>query len=235
MPLILKGENVLLIAPIGSGKNQSNIATSFLNVFASTGEKRNVHTLYYTAQSSQSQFGQKHLFIGKHFRVRRKQALKPSDILIVTSETLQAILLGKLMQKHLSNVRFVIIDEVHELADSKRGVQLTVALERLRELTGRSEFQRIGFQRLLHVLVEINGILENVKQIMNKRLSGEKLAEEEIRTLSYARRIADLILSYGKQAVIVLQVMGVGPETASRILGKITCKREGILYGSFEG
>jgi len=50
---------------------------------------------------------------------------------------------------------------------------------------------------------------------MNKRLSGEKLAEEEIRTLSYAHRIADLILSYGKQAVIALQVMGVGPETAS--------------------
>ena len=70
---------------------------------------------------------------------------------------------------------------------------------------------------------------------MNKRLSGEKLAEEEIRTLSYAHRIADLILSYGKQAVIALQVMGIGPETASRILGKIACKREGILYGSFEG
>jgi len=56
---------------------------------------------------------------------------------------------------------------------------------------------------------------------MDKRLSGEKLAEEEIRTLSYTRRIADLILSYGKQAVIALQVMGVGSETASRILGKM--------------
>jgi ATP-dependent Lhr-like helicase len=47
------------------------------------------------------------------------------------------------MKQHLTQVKHVIIDEVHELASSKRGVQLTVALERLREVVG-SEFQRIG-------------------------------------------------------------------------------------------
>ena len=47
------------------------------------------------------------------------------------------------MRQHLSAVRWVIVDEVHELADSKRGSQLSLALERLRWVTGR-EFQRIG-------------------------------------------------------------------------------------------
>jgi ATP-dependent Lhr-like helicase len=47
------------------------------------------------------------------------------------------------MRQHLSYVRYVIIDEVHELAEDKRGVQLTVALERLLEIAGR-EFQRVG-------------------------------------------------------------------------------------------
>src|SRR5207244_7491381 len=74
---------------------------------------------------------------------RRKQAANPPDILITTPETLQAILPGKVMQRHLRSVRYVIIDEVHQFATDRRGVQLAVGLQRLRRITDR-EFQRIG-------------------------------------------------------------------------------------------
>jgi ATP-dependent Lhr-like helicase len=63
--------------------------------------------------------------------------------MITTPETLQAIIPGWVMQQHLQQVRWVIVDEVHELADSKRGSQLALALERLRLITGK-EFQLIG-------------------------------------------------------------------------------------------
>ncbi|MGD8545921.1 MAG: DEAD/DEAH box helicase, partial [Candidatus Bathyarchaeota archaeon] len=76
-------------------------------------------------------------------KFRRRQALFPPNMLVTTPETLQAILPGALMKRHLTHVKCVIIDEVHELASSKRGVQLTAALERLYEITGK-EFQRIG-------------------------------------------------------------------------------------------
>src|SRR2546422_7840851 len=46
------------------------------------------------------------------------------------------------MQRHLKNVKYVIIDEVHQLAADRRGIQLAVALERLRSVAGG--FQRIG-------------------------------------------------------------------------------------------
>lgn len=76
-------------------------------------------------------------------RERTRQARSPPDILITTPETLQAILPGWLMRQHLQHVQWVIIDEVHEMADSKRGSQLSLSLERLRWIAGK-DFQMIG-------------------------------------------------------------------------------------------
>jgi ATP-dependent Lhr-like helicase len=61
---------------------------------------------------------------------------------------------------------------------------------------------------------------------LKKRREGKDLAEEELRELTQARREADLVLSYGKNAILALEVKGVGPETASRILGKMHPKED---------
>jgi ATP-dependent Lhr-like helicase len=63
--------------------------------------------------------------------------------------------------------------------------------------------------------------VENLREILGKRMGGKRITEGELKELANARRTADLILSYGKKAVIALEVRGVGPETASRILGKM--------------
>jgi len=56
---------------------------------------------------------------------------------------------------------------------------------------------------------------------LKRRREGKELMPEELKELSQARRKADLVLSYGSQAVRAMQVKGVGPETASRILGRM--------------
>jgi ATP-dependent Lhr-like helicase len=61
---------------------------------------------------------------------------------------------------------------------------------------------------------------------MHKRIEDKELAEEDLRDLAKTRRMADLVLSYGRKAVIALEVKGVGPETASRILGKMHPKED---------
>ncbi|MEM2110885.1 MAG: DEAD/DEAH box helicase [Candidatus Bathyarchaeia archaeon] len=156
IPLILKGENVLLVAPTGSGKTEAALLPVFSN-FLEIPEKKGVSILYVTPLRALNRDMVKRLMTWAGFldlrvevrhgdtevKTRRRQALKPPNMLITTPETLQAILPGALMQNHLRNVRFVIIDEVHEIAGDKRGVQLTVALERLQEITGKA-FQRIG-------------------------------------------------------------------------------------------
>ncbi len=73
---------------------------------------------------------------------RSRQIRNPPDIMITTPETLQSILPTKYIGEYLKNLKVVIVDEVHELYYSKRGAQLSVALERLVERAG--DFQRIG-------------------------------------------------------------------------------------------
>jgi ATP-dependent Lhr-like helicase len=156
IPHVLKGENVLLIAPNGSGKTEA-VLLPVLSKILEHPERHGISVIYITPLRAlnrdmikrMSHWASKlNLSIqvrhgDTETKVRRKQAIHPPDILVTTPETLQAILPGSRMQEHLRHVRCVIIDEVHELATDKRGVQLSLALERLFELTGK-EFQRIG-------------------------------------------------------------------------------------------
>jgi ATP-dependent Lhr-like helicase len=57
--------------------------------------------------------------------------------------------------------------------------------------------------------------------LLKKRRERLELNDEERDKLARARRGADLVLSYGKKAVIAQSVYGIGPQTASRILAEM--------------
>jgi ATP-dependent Lhr-like helicase len=156
IPPILAGENLLLIAPTGTGKTEAVLLPVFSKLIQQE-RKDGIIIVYVTPLRALNRdllkrlsFWANRLGISievRHgdteLRLRRKQAVSPPQMLVTTPETLQAILPGSRMRKHLSHVQYVVVDEVHELASSKRGAQLTIALERLHEVIGR-EFQRIG-------------------------------------------------------------------------------------------
>ena len=157
-PEVLAGKNVLLIAPTGSGKTEAVLLPLFSKlVQQEENEKKGIAVIYITPLRALNRDMLKRLTFWSEklgitvevrhgdteMKIRKKQARSPPQILVTTPETLQAILPGSQMRKHLKHVQHVIVDEVHELASSKRGTQLTIALERLHEVAGR-EFQRIG-------------------------------------------------------------------------------------------
>lgn len=86
-------------------------------------------------------------------RDRRAQARRPGEILVTTPESLYLIL-GSQARETLRTVEWIVIDEIHALAASKRGVHLALSLERLSCLAARDP-QRIGLSATVRPLDEV--------------------------------------------------------------------------------
>ncbi len=146
IPKVLKGENLLIISETGTGKTESVMLPIFS--FLTEGNYREIAVLYVTPlRALNRDLLDRFLWWGNKLSIeisvrhgdtssyqRRQQAEFPPKILITTLETLQPVLVGKKLRKSIKNVKWVILDEVHEIIDSKRGVQLSMALQRLSSL-----------------------------------------------------------------------------------------------------
>ena len=88
---------------------------------------------------------------------RERQRKHPGQILITTPESLYLILASQARDR-LRGVETIIVDEIHALAPSKRGVHLALTLERLSHLVtsaGHREPQRIGLSATQRPLSEV--------------------------------------------------------------------------------
>ncbi|MCW4027925.1 MAG: DEAD/DEAH box helicase, partial [Candidatus Bathyarchaeota archaeon] len=189
-PKIAEGRNTLILSPTGSGKTLAAFLWCINELFKMGSQRKlrdAVYVLYISPLKALNNDIQKNLVnplrgIRRYarkaginvpdvrsevrtgdttMRKRAEMARRPPHILITTPESLFIILSTKKFRLAFRTVKYVIVDEIHAMADNKRGVHLSLSLERLQHLA-ESNFVRIGLSATQKPLDEIAKFLVGV-------------------------------------------------------------------------
>ena len=173
IPKIHDGENVLVASPTGSGKTLASFTAIINELYRrdreqAGGLENSVYCLYVSPLKSLANDIHRNLELpldgiqsiladrGEDTELRHairhgdtdssaRQAMLETTphILNTTPETLAILLNSPKFKEKLETVEYVVVDEIHSLAENKRGTHLSVSLERLEEMTDTSP-TRIG-------------------------------------------------------------------------------------------
>ncbi len=163
IPVIARMKNCLLVAPTGSGKTEASIIPIFSLLENDRDNKINltdnnaIIVLYITPLRALNNDVLRRIInyakkrnLDAQIRhgdttrtARQKLIIKPPHILITTPESLGIILTHEKLKSYLKHLRWVIVDEIHELIGNERGTHLTVSLERLENISSHNVV-RIG-------------------------------------------------------------------------------------------
>ena len=183
VPLIHAGKNVLVSSPTGSGKTLTAFLSILNDLFRRAGAGRledGVQALYISPLKALANDIDRNLKQplaemealaakrGWEFPTvkvavrsgdtstsdRAKMVRKPPHILITTPESLGLLLSSKKFRAHLRSVRYVILDEIHDLANNKRGTHLSLSVECLAHLLDHDPV-RIGLSATQAPIEEI--------------------------------------------------------------------------------
>ncbi len=172
-PAISAGAHTLVSAPTGSGKTLAAFMWALDRFVAdpppADARERKLRLVYISPLKALGYDVERNLRaplrgIGADVRIgvrtgdtpqRERAAMlrRPPDVLITTPESLYLMLTSQ-AREIFTGVRWVIVDEIHAVAQTKRGAHLAVTLERLAEQAGR-DVQRIGLSATQRPLDEV--------------------------------------------------------------------------------
>ena len=181
-------ENVLVSSPTGTGKTLAaflDIISQLIQLYRNGNDDKGVKVIYVSPLKALINDIKKNLLVPleemksgperdwlSNINVgirtsdstsseKAKQLLKPPAILCTTPESLAIAVTAPKFRENLRTVKWVIVDEIHALAESKRGSYLSLTLELLQEL---ADFQRIGLSATTSPIEEIAMFLVGSKR-----------------------------------------------------------------------
>jgi ATP-dependent Lhr-like helicase len=176
-PAIATGEHVLISAPTGSGKTLAAFLYG-LDRFVAQPTHEQTRLVYVSPLKALSYDVEKNLRaplrgIGADLNVairtgdtpqkeRRDMVKHPPDVLITTPESLYLMLTSG-ARTIFEGTETVILDEIHAVAQTKRGAHLAITLERLVEQAGR-DVQRVGLSATQNPLEEVGRFMVGPKR-----------------------------------------------------------------------
>lgn len=179
----LSGKSGLVNAPTGSGKTYSLFVPIVLEFLHSKKKSKGLQAIWITpikALAKEIQMAGQRLVddLGLEWEIairtgdtkqkdRARQKRKAPEVLITTPESMHLLLASKGYDKYFQNLKTIVVDEWHELIGSKRGVQMELALSRLKTISPALK------------LWGISATIGNMDEALEV-LVGETFAKEEI-------------------------------------------------------
>jgi ATP-dependent Lhr-like helicase len=164
---VSRGESVLLSAPTGTGKTLAAMLPLIARTPTAPGlaglvitplkalavdQVKNL-TPVFAAVAPALRFG---IRTGDTSAKHRRQLKdEPPHVLWTTPESLAVLLTQDVFRQQVESLRWVVIDEIHALAASKRGSDLALSLERLEELTQCGRLQRVGLSATCEPIADV--------------------------------------------------------------------------------
>ena len=152
------GYDVLLVAPTGGGKTLAGFLPSLNDLINNKPKKNNLHTLYISPLKALTIDVHRNLTSpiedqGLDIRVetrtgdtsaykKNRQKVLPPDMLMTTPESLALLLSNKDSKDYFKNLKYLVIDEIHTLVNTKRGDLLSLNLSRINSIS--PDCKRIG-------------------------------------------------------------------------------------------
>ncbi|ALM08183.1 DEAD/DEAH box helicase [Sediminicola sp. YIK13] len=211
----LQGKHGLLNAPTGSGKTYALWFPIVLNYIKNnpdyqTQHKKGLKAIWITPLRALSQeilqsAERVSKDLGTNFTVgirsgdtsnkeRVQQKKNMPDLLITTPESLQLLLASKGYDKMFKNCSAIVVDEWHELLGTKRGVQMELALSRLRTVSKKIRIWGISatignLEQAREVLLgtneEIQGNSVLIKAKLNKKITVKSIIPKTMETFPW--------------------------------------------------